>query len=70
MVLGDASQQLGPSLLILGRFFFPSMGLGIDMKWTGLCQILQPHNNNKNLKKKKKKRWVGVKRSINSWKPV
>ena len=52
MVLGDASQQLGPSLLILGHFFFPSVGLGIDMKWTGLCQILQPHNNNKKIKKK------------------
>ena len=43
MVLSDASQQLGPSLLILGRFFFLGVGLGLDMKWAGLCQILQPH---------------------------
>ena len=46
MVLGDASQQLGPSLLILGRFFFLGMSLGLDMKWAGLCQILQPHRYN------------------------
>ena len=45
MVLGDASQQLGPSLLILGHFFFLGVGLGLDMKWAGLCQILQPHNS-------------------------
>ena len=45
MVLDDASQQLGPSLLILGRFFFLGVGLGLDMKWVGLCQILQPHNS-------------------------
>ena len=45
MVLGDASQQLGPSLLILGHFFFLGVGLGFDMKWAGLCQILQPHNS-------------------------
>ena len=32
MVLSDASQQLGPSLLILGRFFFLGMGLELDMK--------------------------------------
>ena len=40
MVLGDASQQFGPSLLILRRFFFLGMGLGLDMKWAELCQIL------------------------------
>ena len=57
MVLGGASQQLGPSLLILGRFFFLGVGLGLDMKWAGLCrlgldmkwaelcQILQPHSS-------------------------
>ena len=44
MVLSDAFQQLGPSLLILGRFFFLGMGLELDMKWAGLCQIRQPHN--------------------------
>ena len=45
MVLGGASQRLGPSLLILGRFFFLGVGLRLDMKWAGLCQILQPHNS-------------------------
>ena len=40
MVLSDASQQLGPSLLILGRFFFLGVGLGLDMKWAEFCQIL------------------------------
>ena len=35
MVLGDASQQLGPSLFILGRFFFLGVGRA--------CQILRPH---------------------------
>ena len=44
MVLGGASQQLGPSLLILGRSFFLVVGLGLDMKWVGLCQILQPYS--------------------------
>ena len=38
MVLGDASQQLRPSLLILGRFFFLGVGLGLDMKWVGLAK--------------------------------
>ena len=45
MVLGIASQQLRPSLLILGRFFFLGVGLGLDIKWAGLCQILQSYNN-------------------------
>ena len=45
MVLSSASQQLGPSLLTLERFFFLGVGLGLDMKWAGLCQILQPHNS-------------------------
>ena len=42
MVLGDASQQLGPSLLILGRFFFLDVGLGLDMKWAGLAKSFSP----------------------------
>ena len=42
MVLGDASQQLGRSLLILGRFFFLGMGLGLDMKWAGLAKSFGP----------------------------
>ena len=45
IVLGDAFQQLGPSLLILWCFFFLGVGLELDMKWAGLCQILQPHNS-------------------------
>ena len=27
------------------RFFFLDVGLRLDMKWAGLCQILQPHNS-------------------------
>ena len=42
MVLDDASQQLGPSLLILGRFFFLDVGLGLDMKWVELAKSFSP----------------------------
>ena len=42
MVLGDASQQLEPSLLILGRLFFLGVGLGLDMKWVGLAKSFDP----------------------------
>ena len=28
----------------LGRFFFLVVGLGLDMKWAGLYQILQPYS--------------------------
>ena len=42
MVLGDASQQLGPSLLILGCFFFLGVGLGLDMKWAWLAKSFGP----------------------------
>ena len=42
MVLGDAFQQLGPSLLILRRFFFLGVGLGFDMKWAGLAKSFGP----------------------------
>ena len=42
MVLGNASQQLEPSLLILGRFFFLGVGLGLDMKWARLAKSFGP----------------------------
>ena len=42
MVLGGASQQLGPSLLVLGRFFFLGVGLGLDMKWAGVATSFGP----------------------------
>ena len=42
MVLGDISQQLGPSMFILGRFFFIGVGLGLDMKWAGLAKYFGP----------------------------
>ena len=42
MVLSDASQQLGPSLLTLGRFLFLDVGLGLDMKWAGLAKSFGP----------------------------
>ena len=47
MVLSDASQQLGPSLLTLGRFLFLSVGLGLDMKWAGLAKSFGPTKTNK-----------------------
>ena len=42
MVLGDDSQQLGPSLLILERFFFLGVGFGLDTKWAGLAKSFDP----------------------------
>ena len=45
MVLGDDSQQLGPSLLILERFFFFGVGLGLDVKWVGLAKSFGPTGN-------------------------
>ena len=42
MVLGDDSRQLGPSLLILGCFFFLDVGLGLDTKWAGLAKSFDP----------------------------
>ena len=42
MVLDDASQQLGPFLLILRRFLFLSVGLGLDMKWAGVLRSFSP----------------------------
>ena len=49
MVLDDASQQLGPSLLILRRFFFFGVGLGLDMKWAGLAKSFGPTITPQNL---------------------
>ena len=42
MVLGDASLQLGPFLLILGHFLFLGVGLGLDMKWAGVPRSFGP----------------------------
>ena len=42
MVLGNDSQQLGPSLLILRRFFFLGVGLGLDTKWFRLAKSFAP----------------------------
>ena len=41
-VLGDDSQQLGPSLLILEHFFSLSVGLELDTKWVGLAKSFGP----------------------------
>ena len=48
MVLGDASQQLEPSLLTLGRFLFLGVGLRLDMKWAGLAKSFGPTITPKN----------------------
>ena len=47
VVLGSISWQFGFPLFVVGHFFLLGMGLGPNMKWAGLCQILQPHINNK-----------------------
>ena len=38
----DVSQQFGPSLFILGRFFFLGVGLGLDMRWAGVAKSFGP----------------------------
>ena len=43
VILGSISWQFGFPSFVLEHFFLLSMGLGLDMKWVGLCQILQPH---------------------------
>ena len=43
VVLSRISWQSRFPLFVLGHFFLLSMGLGPNMKWAGLCQILQPH---------------------------
>ena len=45
VILGSISWQSGFPSFILGHFFLLGMGLVLDMKWAGLCQILQPHNS-------------------------
>ena len=45
VVLGNISWQSGFPLFVLKHFFLFGMGLGPNMKWAGLCQILQPHND-------------------------
>ena len=42
IVLGDASWQLGLSLLILGCFFLPDVGLGLCMKWVRTAEFFSP----------------------------
>ena len=45
VILGSISWQSGFPSFILRHFFLLGMGLVLDMKWAGLCQILQPHNS-------------------------
>ena len=42
VVLGDVSQQFGPSLFVLRRFFFLGVGLGLDMRWAGVARPFGP----------------------------
>ena len=42
IVLDNVSQQLGPSLFILEHFFFLGVGLGVDMRWTGVAKSFGP----------------------------
>ena len=42
MVLDDDSKQLGPSLLVLGRFFFLGVSFGLDTKWARLAKSFGP----------------------------
>ena len=44
-VLGSIFWQSGFPSFVLGHFFLLGLGLGLDMKWAELCQILQPHNS-------------------------
>ena len=45
VILNSISWQSGLLLFVLEHFFIFGMGLGLDMKWARLCQILQPHNS-------------------------
>ena len=42
IVIGDASWQLGLSLLILGCFFLLRVGLGLCMKWAEAAEFFGP----------------------------
>ena len=42
IVLGDASRQLGLSLLILGCFFLLGVGLSLCIKWAGFAEFFGP----------------------------
>ena len=42
IVVGNASWQLGLSLLILGFFFLLGVGLGLCMKWAGAAEFFGP----------------------------
>ena len=45
VVLSSIFWQSGFPSFVLGHFFLLGVGLGLDMKWAGLFQILQPHNS-------------------------
>ena len=45
VVLGNIFWQSRFPSFVLGHFFILGVGIGLDMKWAGLCQILQPHNS-------------------------
>ena len=42
IVFGNVSWQFGPSLFILGHFFFLGVGLGLDMKWARIAKFFGP----------------------------
>ena len=42
IVLGNVCWQFGPSSFIFGHFFLLGVGLGLDMKWTGVAKLFGP----------------------------
>ena len=42
IVLDDVSWEFGPSLFVLGHFFFLGMGLGLSIKWVGVAEFFDP----------------------------
>ena len=42
IVLDDVSWEFGPSLFVLGHFFFLGMGLGLSIKWAGVAEFFDP----------------------------
>ena len=42
IVLDDVSWEFGPSLFVLGHFFFLGMGLGLSIKWAGVVEFFNP----------------------------
>ena len=42
IVLGNVSWQFGPSSFVFGHFFLLGVGLGLNMKWTGVAKLFGP----------------------------